>query len=62
MQLKNVKGDPLLGKTGKIYMPDQKVSLIHIYLVYQLCTSLVLYLGMTLAIVSWEKYHKNTRV
>ena len=26
MQLKNVKGDPLLGTTGKVYIPDQKVS------------------------------------
>ncbi|KMS99913.1 hypothetical protein BVRB_1g017600 [Beta vulgaris subsp. vulgaris] len=25
-KLKNVKGDPLLGKTGKIYMPDQKLG------------------------------------
>lgn len=25
-KLKNVKGDPILGKTGKIYIPDQKVG------------------------------------
>ncbi|XP_021755226.1 ribosome production factor 2 homolog [Chenopodium quinoa] len=25
-KLKNVKGDPLLGKTGKIYIPDQKLG------------------------------------
>ncbi|KAK9757755.1 hypothetical protein RND81_01G184000 [Saponaria officinalis] len=25
-KLKNVKGDPILGKTGRIYIPDQKVG------------------------------------
>ncbi|KAL2892566.1 Ribosome production factor 2-like protein [Bienertia sinuspersici] len=25
-KLKNVKGDPLLGKTGKVYIPDQKLG------------------------------------